>query len=169
MNSDKYYTDGSASKSKVDTTVEHLQNISLKRNVSTGEFTVISEEEMEVKVQTATTESTKIVSNEEISVVSPYSGTEVKVKGITLDSMNLKIIGTMVGYNEDGHFLDKFGIQGDNGVPYIVMKDGTVVKGKKPGGGGKDGSFDMTWSMTSIIDTDQVAQIMWHDTVLYEK
>ena len=107
----------------------------------------------------------------ELVVTSENNQTAFKIHTLKLNSMELTMDGSVQQIPADGSdSMKMFGISGQF-APQIIMKNGNVVSaGNKVGGGGnvKTGNCSFSWVLPSLVNPEEISQIIWHGTVLYQ-
>jgi len=159
----------------MDTTVDYIQNLRLKKLENSGDERVItSDAELSFNVDLAPKDQTamnEISIQPELVVTSENNQTAFIVHTLKLNSMELTIDGNVQQIPADGSDSMKlFGLSGQF-APQIIMKNGNVVSaGNKVGGGGnvKTGKSSFSWILPSLVNPNEISQIIWHGTVLYQ-
>lgn len=159
----------------IDTTDDYVQNLRLKMLENSGDERVItSNEEFSFDVDLASKDQSamnEISAQLELVVTSEKDQTAFKVHTLKLNSMELEVDGTVQQIPTDGSDpMKMFGISGQF-APQIMMKNGNVVSAGNKGGGrgdAKTGKYSFSWVLPSLINPEEVSQIMWYGTVLYQ-
>lgn len=159
----------------MDTTDDYIQNLRLKKLENSGNMRVItSDAELSFNVNLAQKDQTamnEISIQPELVVTSENNQTAFKVHTLKLNSMELAMDGSVQQKPADGSdSMKMFGISGQF-TPQIIMKNGNVVSaGNKGGGGGNvnTGDYSFSWVLPSLVNPEEISQIIWHGTVLYQ-
>lgn len=159
----------------MDTTVDYVQNLRLKKLENPGSEKVItSASELTFDVNVAPKDPTvlsEISVQPETIIISESNQIAFKVSSLKMNSMELKIDGNVAQALVEGTDLMKtFGSSGKY-APQIIMKNGNIVSaGNKGGGSGstKTGICSFSWVLPSLINPGEISQIVWHGTVLYQ-
>ena len=158
----------------LDTTVDYIQNLRLKKLENPGDERVItSDAELSFDVDLAPKDQTamnEISIQPELVVTSENNQTAFIVHTLKLNSMELTIDGNVQQIPADGSDSMKlFGLSGQF-APQIIMKNGNVVSAGNGGGGGNiyTGNYSFSWVLPSLVNPEEIFQIIWHGTVLYQ-
>jgi len=159
----------------IDTTDDYIQNLRLKKIENYGDKRVItSDAELSFDVDLAQKDQTamnEISIQPELVVTSENNQTAFKVHTLKLNSMELSMDGDVQQIPTDGSdSMKMFGLSGQF-APQIIMKNGNVVSaGNKGGGGGSvnTGKYSFSWGLPSLVNPEEISQIIWHGTVLYQ-
>jgi len=159
----------------LDTTDDYIQNLRLKKLENPGDERVItSDAELSFDVDLAQKDQTamnEINIQPELVVTSENNQTAFKVHTLKLNSMELTMDGNVQQIPADGSdSMKMFGLNVQFS-PQIIMKNGNVVSaGNKGGGGGSvnTGKYSFSWGLPSLVNPEEISQIIWHGTVLYQ-
>lgn len=168
VNNDLAYWDvHDGGKNHIDTTMEHINTLLLRKNLLRNEE-IVAEGSWENKLLL---DGDILSITNEVNVVIPaYNNPDntFTATGITIDTMKIKIDGVM----NDGFDFQFFGSQGER-TPVVIFKDGTRLQAdaKGPDGGGmcnyNTKEVHMCFYVNSVMNPENVESIEFHGVTIW--